>query len=147
MEEDKRGLVLGQDKDKGHMEEEKKGWRGRQKRSKKTEDRNVRKHRVWRQERKERGCWKGKESIISVMEKRAEVRKQDGMRVTPPESYEAYSQQERHKGKIRVQKPSITDKSVLWASETWRNISLECLPLKSIRVFYTLHIRQLEFDA
>lgn len=39
--------------------------------------------------------WKGKESIIAVTEKRAGVRKQAGMRVTPTESYEVYSQQER----------------------------------------------------
>lgn len=57
------------------------------KRNKKTEDQNVRKHRVWRHGRKERGCGKGKESIIAVSEKRAGVRKQAGMRVTPPESY------------------------------------------------------------
>lgn len=80
----------------------------------------------------------GKESVITVTEKRAEVCKQAGMRVTLPETHEVNSQQERHMEKIRVQKPSITHKSVLWASETCRNISLEYLLLKSIRVFYIL---------
>lgn len=77
---------------------------------------------------KTKGWGKGKESTIAVTEGRAEVRKQTEMRVSLPDSCGANPvDSEQRREKKRVQKPSITDTSVLLASETCRNIALPIL--------------------